>query len=101
MLTDTGRGIAACGAITVPPWVEKFSTLVLRVLSQQMVSRPPYRERALTYLQIKQMPANGEVGPQPAKHAGHGQHHRGVPVRQESEPKIRTVGRGERRDLTV
>src|SRR6266478_1490968 len=66
-----------------------------------MVSRLASREQALTYLQLPQVPAYGEMGAQPAEDPRQGEHSGGIPLGEEAEPEIRTVGRGERRHLAV
>src|SRR5581483_5050605 len=76
-------------------------TRPIRVLRIQMVSRTAYREPALTYLKIKNMPPHGEVRTQPAQAAGQAEDGHGIRVGQESEPEVRSIGGGERRDLAV
>src|SRR5689334_5612497 len=66
-----------------------------------MVSRTAYREPALTYLQIKKMPPDGEVRTEPSQAAGQAEDRHRIRVGQESEPEVRPIGGGERRDLAV
>src|SRR2546421_3314504 len=66
-----------------------------------MVSKPAYRELALTYLWIKEMPTYGEVGPQPAEDGGQSEDPERVAAGEESQAEVGAVGRGERGDLVV